>query len=515
MAARLTGIPDWQFFDSTGAVLAGGSVYFYSPGTTTEKDIYDATDKQTTLSNPVVLDSAGRVPSPVFMEGLYDIVVKDASGNTIESVSNAGDDWSAVGTDLSENPISNHSFDVAGSSTTFENWDEVDSASVISRDTSDSYHGVACLKFTSSASDADYVTSDYIPISPGYNYSLDLMIKADNASARPNIHFYYYTAAQAFISSQRIADFKDGLTPTDWALRRGFSDTPPSTGRYLKIRIYGNADGTSYTTQFDDLRLRAVSKFGEVAPYVPSGLILSRDSGDTDHDIKITAGAVKSHDYAEDIFLLSDIVKRFDASFDEGTGNGGASSGFSLPASADFAVWLIKNSSSGHVDAIASSSYSSPTMPSGYDIKRLIGYCTTDSSNNIVDFKHVGNIFYQMAKITDVSDSSVTDDTAETGTFSVPPGSIGFFNFYWNYGSGQQANLALLMGPTGVATNTMDVNRVDPTSATVDELNFTFQILVDSSQQADYAVRDGTAGAITGTATIYTKGCIMLTRDTP
>ena len=40
MPARKIGNPLWQFFDDTGAVLASGTINFYSPGTTTAKAIY-------------------------------------------------------------------------------------------------------------------------------------------------------------------------------------------------------------------------------------------------------------------------------------------------------------------------------------------------------------------------------------------------------------------------------------------------------------------------------------------
>ena len=89
--AKLVGQPDWQFFDAQGAVLASGTLTFYSPGTTTLKNIYDDTDEAVTLTNPVTLDAAGRVPAPIFGTGSYDVLVKDSGGNTLESISNWGE----------------------------------------------------------------------------------------------------------------------------------------------------------------------------------------------------------------------------------------------------------------------------------------------------------------------------------------------------------------------------------------------------------------------------------------
>jgi len=51
----------WQFFTSTGAVLTGGKLYTYAAGTTTAVATYTSSSGATAWSNPIVLDSAGRV----------------------------------------------------------------------------------------------------------------------------------------------------------------------------------------------------------------------------------------------------------------------------------------------------------------------------------------------------------------------------------------------------------------------------------------------------------------------
>jgi hypothetical protein len=52
-----------QFFDNSGVPLAGGLVYTYTAGTTTPQAAYTTSSGSTPHTNPIVLDSAGRVPS--------------------------------------------------------------------------------------------------------------------------------------------------------------------------------------------------------------------------------------------------------------------------------------------------------------------------------------------------------------------------------------------------------------------------------------------------------------------
>ena len=51
-----------QFFDNNGGLLSGGKIYTYSAGTTTPLASYTSSTGSTPHSNPIILDSAGRVP---------------------------------------------------------------------------------------------------------------------------------------------------------------------------------------------------------------------------------------------------------------------------------------------------------------------------------------------------------------------------------------------------------------------------------------------------------------------
>lgn len=52
----------WQFFTDGGTPLSGGKVYTYLAGTSTPQPTYTSSSGSTAHTNPIILDSAGRVP---------------------------------------------------------------------------------------------------------------------------------------------------------------------------------------------------------------------------------------------------------------------------------------------------------------------------------------------------------------------------------------------------------------------------------------------------------------------
>lgn len=52
-----------QFFDNNGTPLAGGKLYSYAAGTTTPQATYTTSAGNVFHTNPIILDSAGRVPT--------------------------------------------------------------------------------------------------------------------------------------------------------------------------------------------------------------------------------------------------------------------------------------------------------------------------------------------------------------------------------------------------------------------------------------------------------------------
>jgi hypothetical protein len=81
MANRFTD-PLPFFDDSTGAPYAGAQLFFYTSGTSTKLNTYSNQSLTIANSNPVVLDSAGRVPNAVFLQNKSYKVVLAPSTDT-------------------------------------------------------------------------------------------------------------------------------------------------------------------------------------------------------------------------------------------------------------------------------------------------------------------------------------------------------------------------------------------------------------------------------------------------
>jgi len=507
MGARLVGDPHRRYFDNSGAVLSGGKLYYYEPGTTTPKTVWKDVAKAATHTSPIVLESDGTLPAPVFAEGMYDTKLTDSDDVTIETTSSYGDNKSAVLTDLNENLVSNGSFETdTDADGEPDNWTETEASGTVARVTAENYHAAASLKFTA-AGTGTFVTSDKYEMTEGRDLEISFATYASNASAQPKVEILWYDSAQASISNSTVFDSDQGTTPTSWEYIEELISTPPANARYFEVKITGNDQATTYNVWFDDVRV-SQPKNAQRAYVAPYGLILSTDA-DTAHDINVTAGGVLDSTLAKPLILSSEITKRFDAAWAIGDDNGG-DDGSGLPADDIYYVWLIGDSDRGLVDVLGSTSDSSPTMPSGWDLKRLIGCVRTDSSNNIVAFTHRGNRFEWDESIADVTDSTLTDVTYETGTATVPPNSDLLYHCHIN--GGQDDTLAGLIRTTG-STESLYTLGIDPyTGSTMDEMWFEGAVLVDASSQFEYAAR---FTASTPTITIRSRGCIMWTRDNP
>lgn len=145
---------------------------------------------------------------------------------------------------------------------------------------------------------------------------------------------------------------------------------------------------------------------------------------DTAHDIDIAIGQASSDDaLSADIVtmnLSTAITKQIDAAWAVGTGAGGMDAG-TVAVDTWYHIFLIMRTDTGIVDALFSTSATSPTMPSGYDKKRRIGSVFTDGSANIIAYTQRGDEFLWDATVADVA-VAAPGVSAVTRTMTVPTG---------------------------------------------------------------------------------------------
>ena len=88
-----------QFFDNNGNPLSGGKIYTYEAGSTTPLASYTSSTGVTAHTNPIVLNSGGRVPSSGEIWNqlqLYKFVLETSAGVLIATYDNVGSSFNAT-----------------------------------------------------------------------------------------------------------------------------------------------------------------------------------------------------------------------------------------------------------------------------------------------------------------------------------------------------------------------------------------------------------------------------------
>ena len=116
-----------QFLDDDGAPLAGGKLYTYEAGTVTNKATYEDDAGAAAHTNPIILDSSGRVPAEVFgTTGAYKLRLDDADDVTLWTRDNilGANDFAASGSvewilsPLTPTRVGDQLFSIPGDQTT-------------------------------------------------------------------------------------------------------------------------------------------------------------------------------------------------------------------------------------------------------------------------------------------------------------------------------------------------------------------------------------------------------------
>jgi hypothetical protein len=246
------------------------------------------------------------------------------------------------------------------------------------------------------------------------------------------------------------------------------------------------------------------------------GLLTSNNGTDSDHDIDISPGIARGLADDANLRLAATLTKQIDATWAVGTDQGGLDTG-TVANNTLYAIWLIKRSDTGLVDALFSTSFTAPTMPANYDKKRLIAAVRTDGSANILSYVQSGDYFrYLATPVQDVNDTTITSATYETGTLSAPPKCVAHvYGTLLNATATGNQDGYLFMRPIGspeaAGTSYAWDGERPSTGAVIANLSRGI-IYLDASRQMEYAALE-TSGA--ATVNIYTIGFDMLTRREP
>lgn len=285
------------------------------------------------------------------------------------------------------------------------------------------------------------------------------------------------------------------------------------------------ADGFPENQVWVDGLVKTVVKYGSVTRTVDNrgdasdvnvfdknhiaGLTVSRTSATV---IAIAAGECRDDADTFDITLSATVSPDITASGANGLDTGSEAN------STLYYVWLIADSSgTNSVAGLLSASATSPTLPSGYDKKRLIWAVYNDSSGNFLDFTQAGDYCrYTGDVIDEVDDNTISADTAEVATLSAVPASC-IAHIYGNLRNttetATEAHLHIRTnGAADDVTSTTEAWAAIATAAVFDEMTSIGSVLVDSSSQVQYAASEA---AGTASVRIRTLGFWMVTRRDP
>ena len=231
--------------------------------------------------------------------------------------------------------------------------------------------------------------------------------------------------------------------------------------------------------------------------------------------IQVRAGGARDSTNVDNLDIAIFVTKGLDGTWLVGDSQPGLDAG-TVAANTLYAIWVIKRVDTGVVDVLFSESFTAPTMPGGYTLKRLVGAIRTDASSDIVPFQQVGDHFTYLwndTPVPDIDDSTLASQAWETAAILCPPYCLAHVRcFHSNATSADPFD------------GQFWIRAVPPTSwnsdpvLSVQATGFVAQagmatVLTNASKQIDYAAfqSGGSAAAIK----IYTTSFEMLTRSNP
>jgi len=424
--------PRWQFFDTNGDPLSGGTIETYEPGTSTAKTAYQDRDGTTAHTAAIELDSRGS--AVIYLDGEYKIVLKDADGVTV-----ATDDYvsgSVTDTEISGLVTVNFTSDADLTLTTAQSRYRVisltDTGTVLTTGrnvifpadtrvyTIDNNTAQTLTGKTSAGTGiALAVSSRRTLYCDGTNVLRQSTILADANT---------WTGAQTFNKIADISTFTDSADTTK-KVRLDAGNVATSTTRVLTmpdadvtISSYGATlvDDADASTARTTLEVLSETEVNTLIEYIdPAHWPTIANGTDADHDIDISTGIIGDSTGDYGLELTSSLTKQIDATWAAGDAAGGLFSG-TVAADTTYHIFLIRADADGSIDAGFDTSVSAANIPTGYTAYRRVGSVVTDASANILAFTQLGDHFILGDHVEDADTTVGT--TAALITLSVPSG---------------------------------------------------------------------------------------------
>lgn len=487
-----------QFLDGAGVPLAGGTVTFYIPGTTTPKNTYQDSALTTPNANPLTLDSNGG--ATIWGTGLYRQIVNDSLGNQVwDTVASAavqladitgpvlyaadtGGANAYVVTRSSPATSLTAGMEViwkASATNTGASTINVDQLGVKSLTNPDGSALAAGVIVAGSIYTCVYDGTKFLSAGPLPSaFMLGLLADADAASAR--------TTLGAIGSSV--------LTTTGDMIYASAANTPARLGignAGQVASVNATATGFSYW-----------APRGHIA-----GLTLSNDGVSPNTVIDIAAGECADSTNAMVMKLAAEIAKTTGA-WAAGTGNGGLFSGTVAPSTA-YHVFVIRKDADGSIDVGIDTSVSASNIPAGYTYFRRIGTMRTDASGNLLRITQHGDLFLYKSTILDYQ-ASTPGTSAILAALSTPPGvrCEAVINFYSTSDTAGDASIYFSSpdvndeAPSRTAAPLNTANTADDRLANGDIAAGTTRVLTNTSSQIRYRLRGSDSASVVRIATL-------------
>lgn len=388
-----------QFLNSAGVPYAGGKLYFYATASSTPQATYNDPDLAAphANSNPVVLDSAGRLPNAVFLQTLaYKVTFTDANDAQVWTADPVADsDFTAFA--KAQTYAGNPNGNVAGTAGSGSGvtqiptdllWDRTNNllyvcttsgiaAAAVWTNVTQSIGGALLLTGVISPAQIAANTNDYAPTS----FSTAYLVRLQSDAAR-NITGLAGGAAGRDILLSNIGTFNITLTAQDTSSSAGnrFLFPSPIVLR-PKCAISLDYDATS-----SGWRTKAVP----VAQ--PAGAAFKNLKVQTtaSSSAAVTADYVVLEDTNGEMYRAVGVSLTLDVST---SGANGRDTG-SETSSTWYSVWVIFNPTTNTVAGLLSisSTLGTITLPSGYTFGARVGWIRNDGSSNYLRTLQYGRV---------------------------------------------------------------------------------------------------------------------------